>query len=317
MNLGPIFIHSSMRTGGTAFVNTFEQVEKALVFYDPLNPILQDYELAKSFSSSNWHSNHPENYEYFKNYFTIEKDEWYPFIPSPENFKFRNSSDEYKQELFIYLNSLIDAAIDQNRIPVFKFETLEGHVPFLREKFPNSINIGVIRNPKDQYLSWLEQLAFDNSFFFEKALSLIEGDPDFFLGGRTNIEKSNGYIFEIYYNALLSLRTELDFSIDLGVDSKQRILDKLKQSNVATNEHLDVFEQAFINLSSGIDAKTKFQKLLTKQIATIQQRDELTQQRDELTQQRDELTQQLSTIKSSRIWRLTKPWRLFGDVFKK
>jgi hypothetical protein len=303
MSQPPIFIHSSTRTRGTLLAHAFENVDNAMVFFDPLSSALQDYESAKYSNSSNWISNHPENYEYFKNYFTIEKDKWYPYIPNPKNFVFRNSSNEYKQELFIYLDSLIHAAFLKDRIPVFKFETLEGHASFLREKFPNSINIGTIRDPEDQYLSWLEQLALGQGGNVEKACQLIEGDPDFFFEGRTIREKTNEYIFETYHNGLLTLRTELDFCIDLTIDSKQQILDKLKHSSMATDKHLEAFKQALVHISSGVELKTKLRRMINFQITTTRQRDELTRQRDELV--------------NSKSWKITRPLRILSNLIKK
>jgi len=309
MNTAPIFIHSSTRTRGTLLAHAFESVQNAMVFFDPLSPYLNGYESARHVNSSNWHSNHPEDYEYFKSYFTIDKDKWHPYIPNPTNFVFRNSSNDYKQELFIYLDSLIRAAFEKGRIPVFKFETLEGHASFLSEKFPNSINIGTIRDPEEHYLSWQEQLALGLGGNFGVARKLIEGDPDFFSVGRTNSEKTNEWIFETYYNGLLTLRPELDFCIDLTLDSKQQILDKLEQCNKSTPKHLEAFKQALVHVSSGVELKTKLRRMINHQITT-------SQQRDELTQQRDELTQQISAVNNSWSWRLTKPLRILGDVFK-
>jgi len=66
------------------------------------------------------------------------------------------------------------------------------------------------------------------------------------------------------------------------------------------------------SLGKGLDRifleKVVSEKYLLTEI--LNQRDELTQQRDELTQQRDELL-------NSTIWKITKPWRVLIDVFKK
>ena len=151
MTTGPIFIYSSMRTGGTAFVHTFENIDNAIVFMDPLNDHLKN-ETAESVNSSMWNSNHPPEYFYFKNYFLFEKEKWFPYIPNAESFLFRNSSEAYKEKIFVYIKRLVDLAHEQNKIPIFKFETMVGHASFLRSKFPEAIHIGITREAKEKYL---------------------------------------------------------------------------------------------------------------------------------------------------------------------
>ncbi len=319
-----------MRTGGTAFVHTFEKVNDALVFYDPFNSALKNDQNAELVNSSNWNSSHPPDYQYFKNYFDLGRDNWFLHIPNLENFVYRNSSEAYKEEIFVYIRRLVDLAHERNKIPVFKFETMEGHASFLRSKFPDSLHIGITRDRKEKYLSWLEQLALGNSFFFDKARELIAKDVEFFVIGKIYDEKSNESVFDTYYDAIVPLRAELDIFIDLKVDSKEVMLEKFKSINSISLEQIQVVKQALVNLSSGIDTTDKFEKALTNLIHVAQQRDELAQQRDELAQQRDELaqqrdelaqqrdelTRQCEAIVNSRIWRASKPIRIFKEFMK-
>jgi hypothetical protein len=307
--IGPIFIYSSFRTGGTAFLHSFNSVNNAFTLLDPFHQALKDNRNADLENSSNWPSNHPPNYRYFENFFTLGRDNWYSTIPDSKMFVYRNSSESYKQEVSRHLKVLVNLVNEKNLIPVFKFETMKGHASFLRKEFPTAIHIGVVRDPKDQYSSWLEQLSLGNGWFFDKARELIANDKEFFVSGKNYDEKANESVFETYYNALFSLRSELDVCIDLTSESQPLIQDKFTEIKSISEKHLQAVKQALNGLPNRIDLKVKFQRLASRQI-------ELTQQRDELTQQRDELTQQLSAIKSSRIWRLTKPWRIFGDVFK-
>ena len=308
--IGPIFIYSSRRTGGTAFLHSFEEAKNTLVFMDPLNTNLQNYELAKSASSSDWNSNHPQNYKYFANYFSIGKSEWFPYIPKSDGFAFKNSSEAFKEELVIYLKRLVRAANKQNKIPIFKFEQLEGHVNLLRREFPDAIHVGIIRDQDDQYYSWLEQLSYENATFFNIARDLIVQDPDFFTPGIYYDEKSNESVFHTYFEGLLSLRSDLDICINLNTESKPEILEKLKSIKMVSEEHVEIFEHALGKLSNGIETKAKFYRLIKRQIILLQQRDELLQQRNELLQQRD-------AIFRSKSWRFLRSIRNFLKIIKK
>jgi hypothetical protein len=322
MNSPALFLHTSYRTGGTALIAAFKADQSNMVFYDPLNAALSTAESARNSNSDMWHSNHLRGFKYFEEYLPLFEQGTMNQLPNLSEFKFRNSSAEFKDQLVRYIRALAEFALLQGKLPVFKFEQLEGHVNLLRENFPEALHIGLVRNPNDQFQSWLEQLALGNSGFFDYALSLINRDAEFF---RPNpgLSKSNPKdLFETFHSGLITLRSELDFTHNLYEESFQVLIGK-----ISSNFYKDKFilvEEELMKMNSQPSLEMKFNrmmnysiKLIQQRDELIQQRDELTQQRDELTQQRDELTQQRDELLNSTIWKLTKPLRGLINLVKK
>jgi hypothetical protein len=330
----PIFLYTSWRTGGTALALALKKDN--LLFYDPLNPSLLQFQSAKDISSDSWSSNHPSGFNYFEEYVAPFSDGKLDYFPDLKNYKFRNSSETFQNELVGYLSRLLEHADSNNKTAVFKFEQLEGHVDVLKRKFPQAIHIALIRDLNDQYNSWSEQLALGNSYFFDVALNLIDGDPEFFKEKRRIDKPSHEEIFDIYQTNLLTLRSEFDATLDIYKDSKEKFID-----NLPSEYFKKLFKKAFLNLEFLENQPTsieKFARMRNRAFELTQQRDELTQQRDELTQQRDELTQQRDeliqqrdeltqqrdeliqqrdALLNSTAWRLTRPLRLFMKLLKR
>ncbi len=309
----PIFLYSSWRTGGTALALAFKKDN--LLFYDPLNPSFLNFQSAQDISSDSWNSNHPSGFKYFEEYAPLFLDGKLEYFPNLKNYKFRNSSETFRNELVRYLSILLEHADSNNKTAVFKFEQLKGHVDVLKSEFPQAIHIALIRDPNEQYNSWSEQLALGNSYFFDAALNVINGDPEFFKE-RTRIDKlSFKEIFEIYQTNLLTLRSKFDATLDLYKDSKEEFID-----NLPSDYFRNLFTNAFLNLELLENQPTpteKFIRMRNRAFELTQQRDELTQQRDELTQQRDELTQQRDELLNSTIWKATEPIRWFINLIKR
>jgi hypothetical protein len=299
----PIFLHSSWRTGGTALLQAFSGLAGVTTYMDPLNKSLIDVNTAINGDSSGWDSNHPKNLKYFASYIELYKNGSLPNYPNMQEFRFRNSEESFKSDLFLYLSNLIGYASKKGETSIIKFEQMEGHVSWLREKFPSAIQIGVIRDGNDQYLSWLEQTALGNESFFDSAKELIQGDPDFFKQNSEISLFSKQDLFQTYYNGIKRVRHELDFCVDIYRESLQEINEKIAQLQFKTTTSHTILQRGFANLSE-IDERPnfefKFKRLVDRTVLLTQQRDELTQQRDELTQQRDELTQQRDELTQQR-----------------
>ena len=315
MNAKPIFIYSSWRTGGTAFIASFKRDTKNIVFYDPLNPALRNFELALKSNSDGWNLNHPSDFTYYDEYLPLFSGETSISFPDLAKYKFKNSSSDFRLQLTNYINELMLLAEQQGRTPIFKFEQLEGHVELLRSNFPTAFHLGLARNPEDQLDSWLEQIALGNRGFFDYALNVLISDKDFFDNQCDPYSMELNEIFDTYYAGLIRLRPDLDAVLDLYENSFDEFLIKL-----GTNKVVPQFERAlneFKNIESRPSFEVKFKRMRNNSILITQQRDELTQQRDELTQQRDELTQQRDMISNSRIWRFSKPLRDFVIFLKR
>jgi hypothetical protein len=317
-----VFLYTSYRTGGTAFLSAFNADPTNMVFFDPLNVGLLSLESARNFSSENWNSNHPANLHYFESYLPMFEQGTMNLLPDLSEFKFRNSSAKFKDQLVQYLRALSDFAHSQEKLPVFKLEQLKGHVGLLRKNFPEALHVGFVRNPNDQFKSWLEQFAYGNGSLFDTALNFINGDAEFFKPKQGLSNSNLKDLFDIYYSRLLTLRSELDFTHNLYEESFQDLIGK-----IASNFYKDKFILAveeFNKITPRITFEKKFDRMMNNSLKLTQQRDELTQQRDELTQQRDELTQQRDELTQQRdellnstIWKVTKPFRVLINFIKK
>jgi len=305
MDLSPVFLYASRRTGGTAVGIAFANLPNTTVFQDPLNPALEKYDEAMLANSSGWDSNHPRGYQYFEPYSDLFVGKKIPYFPNMENFRFRNSSEQFRDSLNLYLSKLIELSASNGSTPVFKFEQLEGHAIFLKEMFPFASHVGIVREKEDQFKSWLEQYALGNRGFFDSVRNYIENDLPFFTDSLDIPDYSLETIFDIYFNAINRIRDDLDFCINIysqnAIDIEQKILARNNLSFPNKKLLLDGFK-GLQSIEERPDSAFKFDRLLHHSIS-------LTQQRDELTQQRDQ-------ILGSTIWRVTKPIRKFVDLIK-
>jgi hypothetical protein len=310
-----LFIYSSYRTGGTAVAAAFNHDPSNLLFFDPLNAALRDWQTAQKSNSETWHSNHPVGFRYFENYLPLFDTGKMDLRPDLSEFKFRNSSIKFRTELIQYISFLTDSAFEQGKCPVFKFEQLEGHVGLLHENFPQSLHLGIVRNPKDQFQSWHEQLALGNPAFFDFARDLINRDPEFFKTELDSLKANPEEIFDVYYSGLKTLRSELDTTYNIYEESFDDLVKKLSV-DFYKNKIKSAAEK-YNHIPRIMSFEQRFERMKLHSLELIQQRDELIQQRDELIQQRDELIQQRDELLNSTIWKITKPLRVLIDVFKK
>ena len=288
-----LFLHTSYRTGGTALLSALGKDPTNMIFFDPLNAGLSSLETFRNYSSTDWHSNHPQNFKYFESYLPLFEQGTMNLIPDLSEFKFRNSSANFKDQLVKYLGALTDFALSQEKLPIFKLEQLKGHVNLLRENFPKALQVGFVRNPNDQFQSWLEQLALGNNFFFDNALSLINQDTDFFKPSPGLSKATPKEVFETFHSRLVTLRSELDFTHNLFEESFGELLGK-----VNSNFYKDKFTflgKEFHKVDPQIPFEKKFTRMMDNSLNLIKERDGLIKERDGLL--------------NSTIWKFTKPLR--------
>ena len=286
--MAPIFLYTSWRTGGTALAAAFKNLDSAMLFYDPLNTILESLDSSQEVNSSSWTSNHPSGFSYFEQYLPLFKNGKIAQFPDLTSFTFRNSSKNFQAELVNYIQSLVDLATSDGRVAVFKFEQLEGHVSILRSSFPESLHLGVARNPELQYESWLEQLALGNSFFFRSAQDLIEGDLEFFKP-KFQLESPNpNEIFQTYLGGIKKLRKELDFTLELEKDSFMELL-----KVVRSPKHHEILKSAFAEyekIESPPSAEFKFVRMQKRSLDLTSERDQVAADRDRIVWERDQIS---------------------------
>jgi hypothetical protein len=74
MGLPLIFLYSSWRTGGTALAVALRGNENVMLFFDPLNQSLLNFESIENASSITWNSNNPFDFHYFEDYLPLFTD---------------------------------------------------------------------------------------------------------------------------------------------------------------------------------------------------------------------------------------------------
>lgn len=158
-NKKPIFIHSLFRTGSTYIWNKFRQKDNYYCYYEPLHPALAKVTekniedlMTKDYSSVN----HPSLAKYYLY-------EYLPLLdktgPGVLHFKKSFSFDEFchnenNPALKKYIDHLIDGV--EEKIPLLQFNRTALRTKWFKQNYPNSINIYMVRKPRDQWQSYFE-----------------------------------------------------------------------------------------------------------------------------------------------------------------
>lgn len=159
MSKNPIFIHSLFRTGSTYIWNKFRQNPNYYCYYEPFHEILAgvnleniEYALTKNYDRVK----HPPLTRYYLY-------EYKPLLGNGRSgvpyFKKSFSFDEFcnngiNPDLREYIDYLIDGAGDN--VPVLQFNRSALRVKWFKQNYPNSLNIYLARNPRDQWKSYVE-----------------------------------------------------------------------------------------------------------------------------------------------------------------
>jgi len=161
MNLQPIFIHSLFRTGSTYIWNKFRQSDKFVSYYEPFHPELAKIDPQKpdslAFNRNTLNKmGHPVlDRRFFTEYYSLLK----PGKAGVPFFKKSFSFDEFcrnddNPDLKKYIAFILQNS--QNRIPVLQFNRTAFRTPWFKQNYKDSLNIYIVRSPRDQWQSYLE-----------------------------------------------------------------------------------------------------------------------------------------------------------------
>lgn len=178
----PIFIHSLFRTGSTYIWNKFRQNPNYYCYYEPFHEIL------KGVKPKNIECALTKNYDRVKHP-QLERYYLYEYKPLLENgrsgvpyFKKSFSFDEFcnnetNPSLQKYIDYLIEGA--GNKVPVLQFNRSALRVKWFKQNYPDSLNIYLVRNPRDQRESYVQLYRRSNyTGFFLMDLIIASTNKD-------------------------------------------------------------------------------------------------------------------------------------------
>ena len=162
MKRTPIFIHSMFRTGSTYIWNKFRENKNCWCYYEPFHQeflnITADKPLWNIDRESTQNFKHPD---ITRDYLFEYKDSIKSSKKGLSLFKKQFSFDDFylpenakMPDLKRYLNRLIKGA--GNKIPVMQFNRSTFRMGWFRQNFNNSFNIYLVRDPRNQFQSYME-----------------------------------------------------------------------------------------------------------------------------------------------------------------
>lgn len=180
----PIFIHSLFRTGSTYIWNKFRQDERYHCYYEPChqNLIRMTLDNIESLLTSDFEIvNHPR----------LTRSYWEEYRPALQkniiglpNFKKEFSFDEFctiedNQPFKQYIDYLIKVAGEKQ--PLFQFNRSALRIQWFKKYYPQSVNIYLIRHPRDQWQSYhnlYKRTSFDVFYIQDLLLSSINANKE-------------------------------------------------------------------------------------------------------------------------------------------
>lgn len=163
-----IFIHSLFRTGSTYIFSEFRKHNEFCCYYEPFHEGLLDLNAYRknNFDDTTYNLMHHPHMR--RNYFHEYSNLIDPTTSSVPHFKKAFIADEFchtgeNAPLIQYINSLVAHA--KGRTPVFKFNRTAFRTKWFKRNYPNSINIYLLRDPRDTWMSHLSLAQGGNPYF--------------------------------------------------------------------------------------------------------------------------------------------------------
>ena len=173
-----IFLHSMFRAGSTYMFNKFRIEGSFWTYYEPLHHDLvklkQDtLDIWKFDKKATNVMNHPElnkpHFYEFKNAFNNNMSlPYYDTDFAYKEFFCVQKNDELKR----YIDNLIDTAEDK-KIPVFQFNRSSLRVDWFKKRYPESLNVFLLRNSRDQFESYFQRNVKEKNVFLAINIYII------------------------------------------------------------------------------------------------------------------------------------------------
>lgn len=151
----PIFLVSRFRSGSSFLWNLFRQDPHHCCFYEPFHDNLKEaIEADLSVMQS-----HRGLSSYWDEYKPVHDQVLRYHRPEFGLCRLLLRERDEQPELLDYINTLLQAAADQDRVCVMKCNRLDFRLAWLRANFPEARIIHVVRNARDQWVSSVRPLA--------------------------------------------------------------------------------------------------------------------------------------------------------------
>jgi hypothetical protein len=177
-----IFLHAGWRSCGTWLWEALRERDTVRAYYEPLHEDLDSLDRAAltRFSPGSWDSGHSPGAPYFAEYLPLVRHGMFGDRPGIHRYERRFAFDDFFRDpdhddpgLRAYLQSLIDAASAEGRVPVLKFCRSLGRVPWMARHFPDAMHAVVLRDPVAQWLSARRQMEVAKNRYFVLAPFVI------------------------------------------------------------------------------------------------------------------------------------------------
>lgn len=167
--MSPIFIHSLFRTGSTYIWLKFRNSRERCCYYEPFNEVLSvltndiSCELNESFAVDvlgHPQIRRPYFYEYEKLLIdNIRGVPWFQKSFVADEFCFVSNTNK----LIKYINFLISSS--GNRRSIFQFCRSSLRIDWFVRNYPDACNIYIVRNPRDNWASYVVNSHKGNNYF--------------------------------------------------------------------------------------------------------------------------------------------------------
>lgn len=246
-NRKTIFLHSMFRAGSTYMFNKFRNYEEFWPMYEPLHHDLinlkkESLDIWKYDKKTTNIMNHPElkKPHFYEFKFAFSDDASLPHFNT--DFSYKEFFNVHKADEFqSYIDNLVNATPDL-KFPVFQFNRTSLRIKWFKEQYPESLNIFLLRNARDQFESYYQRNPIGKNIFLAINLYIILNDTDAQEYLLPNYEK-------VYFtdNVEKDLQTSLSLSKELSLKKHYELFYFIWINSIA---YADQYADIIINMDT-------------------------------------------------------------------